>query len=531
MSIYYIQNYRKAKDKYLKSDELYISIRYYSDRINDGRLLTLSTGIKCKIKDWDSNWSKTHKREPVKRTDKDYKKKNLLLKQKETKIKNIISQLQWDNKIPNVGIVKSYLRKEKVTKRINSITEIHFLILLDLFYNHINTKNNITSINTKRTTNSSIKDVKRFSFEYQIKNKIKLLVSDIDDEWMWEFIRDCDKRKLQPSTIKKRLGILSQFGKWCNKEHKINYVISRPSNFIVKSKKDIIFFNREEVNKLISFEDFNINNPEHEKHLTFNHKKIEYIYDRVNTKKNNGKVKYSSYEVYKDMLLFLCGTGMRFGDMVKLRMDDYTFREGNRTEGTFSFMMEKTNTMVSVPIEGYVHEIWKKYSKSKKYRQGYYVFPRTKFTNPISNQKFNKHIKEICKIIKLNRQVNNPKFTLEGKIDSKNNEKFPIWEVVTSHIGRRTFIREHIQIETSPRIIMKMTGHRSQKVFDGYYDILESDIEGINRNIYKKLPEINTDESQTNLSLKDKLKELKDLLEEGLIPKEIYTKKVSELMS
>ena len=33
----------------------------------------------------------------------------------------------------------------------------------------------------------------------------------------------------------------------------------------------------------------------------------------------------TSYEVYKDMLLFLCGTGMRFGDLITLRVDDKEF--------------------------------------------------------------------------------------------------------------------------------------------------------------------------------------------------------------
>ena len=155
------------------------------------------------------------------------------------------------------------------------------------------------------------------------------------------------------------------------------------------------------------------------------------------------------------MLLFLCGTGMRFGDMVRLRIDDYEFRDGNRTEGSFSFIMEKTNRRVVIPIEGYVHQIWKKYSRGKKYRQGYFVFPRTKFGNPISNQKFNQHIKEICEIVGLKRWVRKPKYNLQGKVIIGSDEQVPLYDLVSSHIGRRTFIREHIEIGTPPRKIMK----------------------------------------------------------------------------
>jgi len=529
MSTGFILNFRKKRSEYSKSDELSIRVRYYSDWIGDGRTYSISTGIKCRIKDWDINWSKTRKREPIKKTDKDYKTKNLILKQREEEIKNIVSQIRWEKKIPTTDLVKSHFRKGNKRKMEKSTTEIHFLILLDFFHKHINSENNMLSVNTKRTINSSIKNIREFSIKYQSENKIDLLVSDIDDEWMWGFIRECDKNGLQPTTIKKRIGVLSHFGRWCNKEHKVNYIISRPSNFRIKSKKDILFFNRDEVNSLIEFNEFNIDNPEHKKHLTYNHQEIEYIIDKVNTKRNDGKVKYTSYQVYKDMLLFLCGTGMRFGDMVKLKMDDYTFRKGDRTEGSFSFIMEKTNTRVTIPIEGYVHEIWKNYSRGKKYRQGYFVFPRTKFGNPISNQKFNFHIKEICKIVKLNRPVSNPKFTLEGKVVDGSDDSIPLWKMVSSHIGRRTFIREHIEMGTTPRLIMKMTGHRSQKVFDGYYEILEKDIEGLNRNIYKKT----TPEKQMKISkesLENELEKLKNLHDKGLIPETVYYEEVRKLI-
>ena len=50
-----------------------------------------------------------------------------------------------------------------------------------------------------------------------------------------------------------------------------------------------------------------------------------------------------------------------------------------------------------------------------------------------------------------------------------------LYEKVSSHIGRKTFIREQIESGTPPRVIMSMTGHKSQKVFDGYYNILKGD--------------------------------------------------------
>ena len=202
MSTSFILNYRKSKESYSPSDELIINLRYYSNGINDGRLLNISTGVKCKIKDWKTNYKKTTQKEPIKKTDKDYKKKNLILKQKESELITIISQINWDDKIPTVDLVKSLIRKGNNQKKVNSTVEIHFLVLFDLFHKYKNSLSILTE-NTKRTLNGSINDIKRFTKEYQNKNKINLLVSDIDDEWMWEFINDCDERGLQSSTEKK----------------------------------------------------------------------------------------------------------------------------------------------------------------------------------------------------------------------------------------------------------------------------------------------------------------------------------------
>ena len=87
-------------------------------------------------------------------------------------------------------------------------------------------------------------------------------------------------------------------------------------------------------------------------------------------------------------------------------------------------------------------EIWKKYSKNKKRTD--YIFPRSSSGNLPTNQKMNKKIKEIGRIVGLNRLVSNPKFNVEGKIIKESDTRVPIHSVLSSHIMRRTFIREEI---------------------------------------------------------------------------------------
>ena len=75
-------NYRKPKAEYKSSDELMICIRYYhnSPEITKSRIIKKSTGIKCKLKDWDVDWHKNGRRLPVKSSDPNHKIKNKLLR-------------------------------------------------------------------------------------------------------------------------------------------------------------------------------------------------------------------------------------------------------------------------------------------------------------------------------------------------------------------------------------------------------------------------------------------------------------------
>ena len=79
--ITYSLNYRKPKSEYKLSDELTICLRYYHkcDKTNKTKIIKKSTGIKCKLQDWDTDWHKSSSRNPIKDSDSNYKKKNRLI--------------------------------------------------------------------------------------------------------------------------------------------------------------------------------------------------------------------------------------------------------------------------------------------------------------------------------------------------------------------------------------------------------------------------------------------------------------------
>ena len=93
--ITYSLNYRKPKDEYNPSDELVVCLRYFhkSSSNEKGKIIKKSTGIKCKLSDWDIDWHKNPDRFPIKDTDKLFLKKNRLLKVKAKEFKLFISNI------------------------------------------------------------------------------------------------------------------------------------------------------------------------------------------------------------------------------------------------------------------------------------------------------------------------------------------------------------------------------------------------------------------------------------------------------
>ena len=100
----YSLNYRKPKNQYSSNDELVVCLRYYHS-IGNGKykVTKKSTGIKCKLVDWDSDWHKSVNRHPIKSSDPDYLEKNRLLK-------NLSVELHTDAK--NIKISNSVLNSK-----------------------------------------------------------------------------------------------------------------------------------------------------------------------------------------------------------------------------------------------------------------------------------------------------------------------------------------------------------------------------------------------------------------------------------
>ena len=151
-------------------------------------------------------------------------------------------------------------------------------------------------------------------------------------------------------------------------------------------------------------------------------------------------------------LLLGCNIGQRGGDL--LQIDQSNFKNRNGLE-VIELKQQKTNKNVTIPVLDTTTEIIKSGLPYK-----------------ISSQKFNKYIKQICKVAEINAPTNGSKITVieKGKGNKekrKINGIYPKWELMASHVCRRSFASNLYGILPTP-LIMSITAHSSEKMLLNY---------------------------------------------------------------
>lgn len=147
----------------------------------------------------------------------------------------------------------------------------------------------------------------------------------------------------------------------------------------------------------------------------------------------------------RDLFLMECWTGLRFSDTIRLRPEHI---EGD----LIKLRQQKTNNYVTIPIHPVFREIWERYGGIPIH---------------ISNQRFNDHIKEVCKEAGINDHMLKS-ITRGGKKTTTQYEK---WQLVSSHTGRRSFATNLYKSGFPSISIMHITGHKTEAAFLKYIKV------------------------------------------------------------
>ncbi len=302
-------------------------------------------------------------------------------------------------------------------------------IKIDNYYNSDNEKNEIPQslvafvdyyINEKGNdiTASTVKKlnvVKHKLERYEKEKNLTLFISDINEQFKNKFIDYCKKENYAIGTIQRDLVFIKTF---CNYAFEKGLDVDRNLNKVkIKIKREI-------------------------KHPYLSIAELQQI---ENTELND------SLSNVRDWLIISCYTGQRISDFKDFNASKIRIESG---KPLLEFKQKKTNKLMTIPVHPKIVEILEK-------REG-------QFPKQLSDQKYNDYLKEVCKQAGINERIEGSKKT---KIAEKKYRKeigiFEKWELVSSHIGRRSFATNFYgKIPTSHLIFM--TGHTTEKMFLEY---------------------------------------------------------------
>ncbi len=161
------------------------------------------------------------------------------------------------------------------------------------------------------------------------------------------------------------------------------------------------------------------------------------------------------YEKVRDLFVFLCVTGMRYSDSQRV---DPAWIE----EGVFRYRQKKTGGIAMPAVFQTAEAILVKYEGKA---------PR------MTDQAFNRSLKELFKKLKLDRPVE----TSEVSCGRRAYHILPLSTVVTSHVGRKTFITTCLNKEIPLQDVMRMSGHSDYRAMKPYMAISKDHIKEVAR--------------------------------------------------
>ena len=151
-------------------------------------------------------------------------------------------------------------------------------------------------------------------------------------------------------------------------------------------------------------------------------------------------------------LLLGCNIGQRVSDLLKI--DESNFITLNGLE-VIELTQQKTGKKVTIPVLETTKEILENGLPYK-----------------ISSQKFNKHIKEICKLSEIDEMIKGKKLKViekgkGNKLKRKIEGVYPKHELVGSHVCRRSFA-SNLYGTLPTALIMQITAHSTEKMLLNY---------------------------------------------------------------
>lgn len=268
----------------------------------------------------------------------------------------------------------------------------------------------------KETSKQKFNVIKHKLVRFQSFRKKTIMINEINDSFKKELVEYYKKEKYSQNTMQRELVFIKTFCKH-----------ARFLGIETHPQLDSLRLDRAKVEKI---------------YLTF---------DELKQIENIDKEKLTdSLENAKDWLIISSYTGQRISDFMRFTNDMIRIEDGKHL---IEFTQKKTDKIMTIPMHPKVIEILNK-------RNGMFPYP-------ISDQKYNDYIKDVCEIAEITQMVTGSKL-METKPKSgifrKENSTYRKCDLVTSHTGRRSFATNFYGIIPTS-LLINITGHSSEQMY------------------------------------------------------------------
>ncbi len=373
---------------------------------NEGRKFVYSTGEKIHPNEWNFD-----NREPKNlngRTDE--ANRHRVIKRQLDRYSNFFSDTIQSYKLANRDIIVSDIKNDfdAEFKRTSAISS-NFFDVYEVFITE--KKNDYTEGANSETTIKRYEYNKKLISDFQDHRKKKIHFNEINKSFYNSFIEFCVSTKSHSAnTLRRNVGLFKTFLYW-SLENGHTYKTDFQKFKAPKAQQtDEVALTLDQVKEVFEFD----------------------LSDKLKLEK------------VRDLFVFGCATGMRISNYSKVAKKDIQ-------SGMIKVRDQKnTDKTLEVPLNDFSTYILKKYD---------YQLPK------ISNQKFNDYIKEVFKLIGYDEQIKKSIKIGKDIIEQIN----PLYERISSHTARRSFITIMKNKKIPDKVIMSYTGHRSLEVFNKYY--------------------------------------------------------------
>jgi len=154
-------------------------------------------------------------------------------------------------------------------------------------------------------------------------------------------------------------------------------------------------------------------------------------------------------ERVRDLFIVGCYTGLRFSDFSQIKKESFI---GN----ILQIKTLKTGEWVKIPVLKQVSDVMAKYTDQPN------SLPKS-----CQNQTMNLHLKEIGRRAKIDTTV----LKIRNRGKERIETSIPKYKLIGTHTARRSFATNMFKRGVPSRVIMAVTGHRTERAFSSYIKI------------------------------------------------------------